>query len=142
MNKKLRITLLILAGVLFVWSLFLPAVITEPAAPGMTGMFLLLVGAFGPGLASVFAWYANPLAIAALILAKTSRITLSRIFSGIAVVVALQTCTLKEIIINEAGHTAAIDHLGPGFYCWFASIFVVFAWCCLRRTPNKPANSL
>ncbi len=99
------------------------------------GYTILLMGALGI-FVGVFAWFANPLMLLALGLAKFKKRLGASIVSVLAVALGLQSYMLKAVPFNEssmeAGNLNFVDHLGLGFYFWMGALGVFAVWCFLK----------
>jgi len=91
------------------------------------GVSLFLVGGIvilGGGLSEWFVWLANPLYLIGTILFLKSK-KLSRIFSVVAILLALYFISFKEILAAEDGRMATIQSLNIGYWLWVTSIAVL-----------------
>lgn len=109
--------LMILAGIIFLASLFLGTLKSgeEGALPGFVCLF------FGP--IYHLGWYANPLLFLSWLLLLVKRSSVFAIMSSvISLLLALTTFYIEEFPANEAGSMTRVTGYGPGFYLWLASI--------------------
>ena len=106
-----------------------------PVAEREYGYKILLIGFFGV-FVGVFAWFANPLIILALLLSKFKKRLASIIVSILAIALGLQSYTLKAVPFNESSmeprNLNFVDHLGCGFYLWMGSLVAFSAYCFLK----------
>jgi hypothetical protein len=68
------------------------------------------------------------------------------ILSILSIVFGLQSYALKAVPFNESSMDASnlhfVDHLGPGFYFWMASLVVLSAYCFFRtKAVSETAKS-
>lgn len=108
----------------FILSLFLPAFYTS--AEDIYGYWVLITGWIG-AIFIQFAWYANPLNLLALLLARDKPRT-ALILSFIALTVASATFIFYEIPTGINYEKVFIKEFGLGFYVWYvAQIFFLLA---------------
>lgn len=134
MPTNLRRNLLpIIAAILYLASLLLPALHTEfiykygldplvEQNKPIYGWFILLFGWAG-ALDWTIAWYANPAFIASIILYLNNHpasLVLSRIALGLGV-----SSLLYRNIWSEEGTPEHIAGYGPAFYLWLLSFFLM-----------------
>ena len=114
--------------VLWVVSLALPAV-RAGAAPALTGLDVLLRGwrAFEFG---VYAWFANPAFLTAVVLGGMRRYAAASVLAGVGCVLALTSFAAGGIAAS-AGTPVPEPAMLAGFYGWLASQFALLA-CCAR----------
>ena len=112
----------------------------EPVAGVSYGFSVLLLGALGI-FVGVFAWFANPLMLLALLLAKLRKRVAAIIFS---IALALNSFALKAIPFNESSMDPSnlnyVDHFGLGFYLWMASLVMFSGYCFLKRKDVKASQ--
>jgi len=105
-----------------------------PVASAEYGYRILLMGFLGV-FVGVFAWFANPLMVVALLLSKFKKRLASTIFSIFSIALGLQSYALKAVPFNESTMDSRnlhfVDHLDRGFYLWMASLVVFSAYCFL-----------
>jgi hypothetical protein len=90
------------------------------------GISLFLVGGIvilGGGLPEWFVWLANPFYLIGIILFLKSK-KLSRIFSALAILLALCFISFKEILAAENGRMATVQALNIGYWLWVASMAI------------------
>jgi hypothetical protein len=108
----------------------------EPVAQVDYGYKVLLMGFLGV-FVGVFAWFANPLMLLALILSKFKKRLGASIVSVFAAGLGLQSFMLKAVPFNESsmdpGNLNFVDHLGRGFYVWMGALAVFALSCFLKR---------
>jgi hypothetical protein len=123
-NKMLLYSVLIT----YVISLLLPGIIFQDGTITY-GYTILLTGGLG-FLVGIFAWYANPLLLLALIRLKKETAKSLFVTAVFAFVLGLSALIVHDIPKNEAGGKEFIDHLGIGYYVWMVSlgIFVVYTY--------------
>ena len=115
-----------------------------PIAAQDFGYHILLMGPLGVFL-GVFAWFANPLILLALLLSNFRKRLISMIFAVAAVALGLQAYGFRAAPFNESSMDPSnlnyVDHLGYGFYLWMAAL-VLFAASCFatRRSPYLPSR--
>lgn len=109
-----------------------------PVAELNYGYSVLLKGFLGV-FAGVFAWFANPLMLLALLLSRLNKRPAAMILSACSVALGLQSWMLKAVPFNESSmrpeNLNYVDHLGGGFYLWMGSL-VAFAACCFLKSAD------
>lgn len=116
---------LILSIACFTFSLFHPCYGTGPDMPEQEqGLGLLIFGWMGlmmgaPGIV----WLANPLLILSWIFNK-KRNTLAILFGVSAIICALYFFSIKEMLVDEAGHKSKITNYYLGYWFWVSSMFI------------------
>lgn len=109
-----------------------------PVAGSLYGYEILPMGVLGV-LLGMFAWLANLLTLLAVVLSAFGKRLVAMILSVASVALGLQSFTLDAVPFNEASmqpdNLNVVDHLGPGFYLWMASL-VVFAVYCFLKKPD------
>lgn len=104
------------------------------------GYSVLLMGILGV-FVGVFAWFANPLMLLALVLAKFKKRMGASVVSVLAVGLGLQSYMLKAVPFNESsmetGNLNFVDRLGWGFYLWMGSLVVFALSCFLKRNDRR-----
>ncbi len=136
------------AGIAAAWlaSLALPA-IHLPSGAAYDGAELLR-RAWAAPRAGVYAWYANPLFVAASVAAVLRWLRAAGVLSGVALVLALTSFAARPLA--RASGVAVPDwSFGAGFYLWLAALAALCAaaWGCVaceRSTASaaggKPAE--
>ncbi len=124
-----KIPLVVLAILLWVTALWMPAyVTTEPAAGVAEGMECFLLG-WAHGIGTI-AWLANFWSLAAIVMLfymKIPRIA-PFIFSIVGLVLSTAMYMVKSaMIVNEATNSPV--SLSYGAFVWFASLLAVFIAC-------------
>lgn len=114
------------AAGIYALALALPAV-SAPGAPVYTGFNLLLEGWRGVG-GGVFAWFANPLFQAALLLAIADYRRWAGVLAGIGCVLGLTSFAATTLARANGLALPELDY-AAGFYVWLAAQFALFAWC-------------
>lgn len=111
-----------------------------PVASSNYGYNILLLGALGV-FVGVFAWFANPLILLALLLAKFKKRLASIILAVSSVALGLQSYALKAVPFNESSMDSRnlqfVDHLGPGFYLWMGSLVIFSFYCFLKKDLDR-----
>ncbi|MBP7948548.1 MAG: hypothetical protein KA004_02750 [Verrucomicrobiales bacterium] len=134
--RRLLIAGVTLSGVLYLASLGLPVLVFENHEP-VSGAEVLAVGWMGPFAAGQFAWYANPLYFATIVLTLRSKFGLALAFALPAVGIALTSPQSHTWYFNESTGTP-IARLAGTWMVWLAAIAVAgltsVAGCFLRRT--------
>jgi hypothetical protein len=128
---------LIISGLLFVASLFLPALLFQEVDP-VTGGNLLAWGWWGLILGNP-AWCANPIFLIAVIAFLFRKYIFALIGSGIAFLLGTCSFFASEYYFNEASSTPIVG-LGPAFYVWMLS-FGVFITASLLLFVTSKRNS-
>lgn len=124
---RLEFKFIALWSVLFVLSLFLPAITYKDyeGINSMSGFEMFFMGLFailGGGLFEWIIWLANPLSILSVILFfQKQRAAL--ITSKIALFLVLIFITWRNLLVSENGRTAEIMHKNSGYWVWLVSIF-------------------
>lgn len=107
-----------------------------PIADSYYGYRVLLSGFLGV-FVGVFAWFATPLMLLALLLSTLRKRLAAMILSVASIALGLQSYMLKAIPFNESsmdpGNLNFVDHLGSGFYVWTASLGMFSASCFLKK---------
>jgi hypothetical protein len=108
----------------------------EPVAKVDYGYSVLLLGFLGV-FVGVFAWFANPLMLLALVLSKFKKDLGARVVSVMAVALGLQSYMLKAVPFNESSMEPSnlnfVDRLGLGFYLWMGALVVLTFHSFLKR---------
>jgi hypothetical protein len=116
-----------IASIVTAWvaSLLLPA-LTVRGGPTVTGLDLLVQGgeATSRGL---FAWYANPLFVMAVVAAAANRARAAGVASGAAVVLALTSFAAEEMLGRQLSFVPSLE-LRAGFFVWVAALVAMFLW--------------
>lgn len=111
----------------------------SPVAASDYGFGILLMGFLGV-FVGVFAWFANPLMLLALVLAMSRKRLAAMILSVSSIALGLQSYMLEAVPFNESSTDPSnlnlVDHLGPGFYLWMGSLLMLSVYCFLRE-PTK-----
>jgi hypothetical protein len=106
-----------------------------PVAERESGYKILLMGFLGV-FVGVFAWFANPLMVLALLLSKFKKRMAAMIVSAFAIALGLQSYALKAVPFNESSmeprNLNFVDHLGYGFYLWIGSLVLLSVYCFLN----------
>jgi len=71
-------------------------------------------------------WLANPLYWFALSCLYQSKAYAALLSSFISLAIAASFTQWQEILVSENGRTAPIASLAAGYYCWLASIAILF----------------
>jgi len=107
-----------------------------PVADSYYGYQVLPMGILGIFL-GMFAWFANPLMLAAGLLSAFGKRVVAMILSVSSVALGLQSYALDAVPFNEGSMKADnlnfVDHLGPGFYLWMGSLVVLAVYCFLKK---------
>ena len=128
---------LLLSGIIFGFSLFLPPFALKGNSAFNIG-FVLLV--FGWGYEHV-AWYANLLYAASFITYGTVRKTwFPAIVSGLALALGWTAMSIKEIPHDEGTmKPVVVTHMNWGFYFWLLSMLIILCAAAIdtlsRETP-------
>jgi hypothetical protein len=110
--------LILAAALLFVVALALPAVVSE-SFPAQSGWDLLRQRAeFSNN--GIYAWYANPVLMLALVLGWVGRYRLSLPAAAAGGLLAL-SILLAPAQLESAGRSLPQFHYGVGFYVWLAA---------------------
>jgi len=120
-----RLAALLAIALAWAASLVLPAVGAR-GGPTWTGLELLLLGWEG-AREGVFAWFANPLFVAALTAAALRRDGIAGVISAAAAMLALTSLAAEDIL---RGRIESVPELtfGAGFYLWIVAVIAL----CLR----------
>lgn len=112
---------------LFVAACCLPAFRLEGRPEPEPAIGLLLIGWLGlfqllDGQIDALGWLANPFFLMStlLTLARSYRPALAS--AAVAVAFALTSFLIREMMVNEAGHTRPVVGYGAGFWLWQAAI--------------------
>ncbi|WP_022950525.1 hypothetical protein [Leucothrix mucor] len=120
--RALALLFLLAAGVLFCIALVETVFVTTEQA--VQGYWIMLVGWMG-FMIFQFAWFANPLALLALLLIR-KRPWWALATSVLSLLCLSQAFLFSEIPTDTSGQSIAVVSRGIGFYCWVASIACVF----------------
>lgn len=103
--------------------------------------YVVLVSGFLGIFVGVFAWFANPLMLVAVLLSLSRRRVVAMVLALAAVALGLQAYALDAVPFNEASmepdNLNYVDHLGYGYYLWMASLVAFAVYCCWK--PASPA---
>jgi hypothetical protein len=112
-----------------------------PVAERDLGYVVLATGFLGV-FVGVFAWFANPLMLLAVLLSLSRRRVVAMVLAVAAVALGLQAYALDAVPFNEASmepdNLNYVDRLGYGFYLWMASLVILAAYCCWKPEPRAP----
>ena len=136
MNKKVKITLVLVSSILFLISLFNSCYIADGRddTVGSYGLIAFLLGWMNASQ-SFISWFANPLYILAIIMLFVNRIT-ALVISLIALGLAISFQFFESVLINEGGTIGKIDSLSNGYWLWLTSISLIFFTALLNlKTP-------
>ena len=104
--------------------------ITARGAPPFSGFDLLVQGWQGASR-GVFAWYANPLFVLAVVLGAMNRLRLAGAASGIAMVLGLTSFAMEAALRNSMEAVPPMT-LRAGFYLWLCALAAMFMWSSIR----------
>ena len=106
----------------------------QPVAGSYYGYETLLLGLLAV-LLGIFAWFANPVMLLAVLLSAFRKRLAAMILSAASIALGLQSFALDAVPFNEASiqpdNLNVVDHLGLGFYLWMGSLVVFAAYCFL-----------
>lgn len=127
--RQLHGFVLFLGTILFLISLWFPVVYT--GNPGhvrasMEGWLCLVLGPFGY-IDGVFSWYANPAALFACRRIRKGQYGPALVWAAIAASLATGYLATRKMIASEAPTYTPVASFGPGYWCWLASMLMVFA---------------
>lgn len=133
-----RIVLLLASVLVYVASLFLPAV-----HGGGTYLVGLTIGILGFLTADSYAWYSNILYFFAILAFLFRRHKWAFSLSVAAALLGLDTFRLSQFQIDSAGYRVPVDHVGLAFYVWEAAflILAMAAWAHAFR-PSPPSHGM
>ncbi len=117
--------------------------VTQKSDPVWPGLQILAIGWLGV-LVGQFAWLANPLWMAGMLFFVFRKWMVTLIFSGPALLFALNTLTMfvTELPADEAGiNTFHLVRLRIGFYLWLASLLVLFAGALVMKVQARQQQS-
>ena len=103
------------------------AAIRIDGGPELDGLEVLLQGWRGATV-GVYAWYANPLFLGALLAAVVRQPLAAGIASGAGLVLALTSFAASNLAQSTGGEAPELA-LGGGFYVWLLPQVVLCAWC-------------
>ncbi len=86
--------------------------------------YVLLALGWLAALTGIFAWFANPLLLAALICGVFRAWRATTVLAVVALLVALSFLRVDQIVVSEAPTYAKVARLGPGYWLWLASMIV------------------
>lgn len=117
-----------LVAVAVVWaaSLVLPAVEIASSGRAYAG-FELLLGGFRAARAGVYAWYANPLFVIAVLLGAAGRARAAGVISSVALLLGLTSLYAADAA-RAAGMTVPQLSWRIGFYVWLAALAALCTW--------------
>ena len=111
-----------------------------PVAATDYGYRILQMGFLG-ALVGMFAWFANPLMLIALVLSVFENCFARMIgpfFSVFAVALGLQAFIFDAVPFNESSmkpdNLNYVDYLGFGFYLWMSSLAAFATYCFLKMS--------
>ena len=107
-------------------SLLLPA-IEVANGPSFTGLEILRQGWQGTRL-GIWAWYANPLFLLAVLFAGARYVRIAVAFSALAIGIGL-TSFRASVTAAVAGSPLPEYQFSSGFYLWLASQLALFLFC-------------
>jgi hypothetical protein len=131
-------TVAVVVTLLFLISLTLPAIIFSDN-DFHRGFAVLIYGILG-ALAGDFAWFANPLFLAALVTFSARAFSVSGVMALMCVGLASTSFYAKAALVTFST-PATIKSLASGFYVWLASFVVlliasVYFWIAARQRPR------
>lgn len=110
-----------------------------PVAAREYGYAILSTGFLG-AFVGVFAWFANPLMVLAVVLSMFKKRLAAMMLSLCSLALGLQSGMLEAVPFNESSmdpkNLNLVDHLGLGFYLWMGSLAVFAAFCFSRAEDN------
>ncbi len=111
---------------LFVVSLWLPPFRVEAADPypWPRGWLVLLMGWLGIA-DGMLAWFANPLLLAAWLLAWRRRRGATIVTAALALLLGLSFLLNSQISVDEAGNQSPLHHDGSGYWLWLGSLAAI-----------------
>jgi hypothetical protein len=95
-------------------------------------LHVLLTGWLGIFELHVVAWYANPIALVAVICFLCGSFRASFWLALVAVAASLNTFAMfgKQVVVDlNSGHILTVAQLGVGAYLWLASMLFLFTCC-------------
>ncbi|HEY4167334.1 MAG TPA: hypothetical protein VGM96_11180 [Reyranella sp.] len=108
----------------------------QSVASVLLGYQILPMGVLGVFL-GMFAWFANLLMLAAVLLSAFGKRLAGMMLSLAAIALGLQSYAMRAVPFNEASMAAdnlnVVDRLGLGFYLWMASLLAFTAYCFLKK---------
>ena len=134
MNNNITRSILFLAVGFYVISLFLPGIIYS-GDQKMYGYFILGFGWLGM-VHGVFAWFANPLFLLALIRARVEKPKTILVTASAAFILGLTAFMLRSIP-NLDTEGPDVDHLSIGYYVWMTSIALLAIYAYRKMTEEK-----
>ena len=137
-RQHLRWGLLAISVAMYVYSLFLPALLFQHRE-ALPGSHILAWGWWGMLLLE-FAWFANPAYIVAILAYKRKNNRLSKQANIAAIVLGLTSFHAKEWWFNEGSGTPIVG-LGTGYYVWMLSFCILLVGCLVASAPNPPLNT-
>lgn len=112
----------------------------SPVAASDYGYNILLTGFLGV-LVGVFAWFANPLMLLALLLSTFKKRVASLVLAVSSIALGLQSYMLGAVPFNESSMRPDdlnfVDYLGRGFYLWMGSLVTFSLYCLLFHQPSS-----
>lgn len=126
--------MILISALFYAVSLALPAFLFRGHAP-LSGLGVLEMGWIGVLVLNV-AWYANVSWLIAVICFASGAIGPARFFSGVSILLSLQSFVTKGWWFDESGPTPIV-RLGSGFYLWFGSLTVLFLGCVFSGPSGK-----
>ena len=96
------------------------------------GFVILGMGFLGFFFGTI-AWFANPLGLLAFLAARIAFHKTGLALSVLAFIVGFDAFGFREKWLDEGGvNKIRVDHLGPGYYVWEASLAILAAYCLVR----------
>lgn len=123
------------AAAVYAIALALPAV-RAPGAGEFSGFDLLLEGWRGVRTGS-FAWFANPLFQAAVLLGIGELRRTAGVAAGLACVLALTSFSATAVARSAGVALPELDYRA-GFYVWLAAQFLLLAWAWTPTPRGEP----
>lgn len=138
--KQTKRILLIIALILFVASLFLPAYLGTEGSKDVSGWTAFLFGGFGLLGSFAVGWLANPLALAALVLMRSKQATvgvLAAIFALLSILVGLSSVYSEYTDLFPLDAGIHVGSLGLGFYIWVSSLVALLLAAIVNSLERK-----
>ena len=139
--KQFKVLFFIFTVGLFVYSLYLPALLFD-ANDSLSGLDVLSWGWWGT-LTFDFAWYANPIYFVALVFFLKDKFRKSSLLALVAIGLGLLSFFATEWWFHE-GYGTPIESLGLAFYIWLASFTALSLssfWLSSNKIKNENASN-
>ncbi|MBD3584047.1 hypothetical protein [Flavobacterium selenitireducens] len=135
MNKKIKISLIILSILIFLISLVQECYLANGSKTiGSLGLMAFLIGWMNAS-DSFIVWFANPLYLLSVIFLIINK-NIAKYLGGLSLLLSLSFLILDEVLINEGGNIAKIQKYLIGYWLWVLSMFLIFLCTLLNKATS------